>query len=84
MKLARAREMDRQRTRIWISAGAALFLVVALALVGVVSSDKHAADPHAADPGAQQACTVPKLVTWPVSWGFVVGSGCSAVFVDRA
>jgi hypothetical protein len=27
---------------------------------------------------------VPKLVTWPVSWGFVVGSGCSSVFVDHA
>jgi protein-disulfide isomerase len=47
MKLGRTRETDRQKTRIWIGAGATLFLVAALALVGVVSSDKHAADPAA-------------------------------------
>jgi hypothetical protein len=30
------------------------------------------------------ACTVPKLATWSVSCGFVVGSGCSSIFVDHA
>jgi hypothetical protein len=49
-----------------------------------LSCDPTLASPVMSPVVGAAACTVPELATRSVSCGFVIGSGCSSIFVDHA